>query len=94
MTDRTRLLLRACVRSTPPPHSSSGTNTEADPMRHKRWKKLSMDELRGAHFALRVVRTSPTIRGRGLEILDGLLVEIASEYNARVRKKKSAGSAS
>jgi hypothetical protein len=36
----------------------------------KRWNKLSMDQLQGAMYAYRLLRTSPRIRGAALELLD------------------------
>ena len=57
-------------------------------MRHKRWKKCNLDELRGAHYGLRVLRTSPRVTKAALEILDMLLEEIASEVKHITKPKK------
>lgn len=58
-------------------------------MRHKRWKKCNLDELRGAHYGLRILRTSPRITRPALEILDMLLEEIESESRHLTKKAKA-----
>ncbi len=49
----------------------------------KRWKKLTDEQLRGAEYAMRVVRTSPRIRGLALEMVDMLLEELHKEMKKR-----------
>jgi hypothetical protein len=43
------------------------------------WKRLTMEQLNGAQFALRYLRTSVTIKGEALANLDMLLLEIDEE---------------
>lgn len=54
----------------------------------KRWKKLTNDELRGAHYGLRVLRTSPRIVGQVLALPDELLIEMADESRRRAKDSK------
>ncbi len=39
------------------------------------WGKLTDEQLRGANYALRVVRTSPRIRGAALDLVDSLIAD-------------------
>jgi len=45
------------------------------------WKRLGFEQLNGAQFALRYLRTSTIIRGEALAIVDDLIREIREEMN-------------
>ena len=51
--------------------------------RNARWKKLTLPELLGADFALRVFRTSPLLRGESLKQVEELINEVRYEINSR-----------
>jgi hypothetical protein len=48
-----------------------------------RWKKLNLDELLGADYALRMFRTSPLLRGEALKLSEELINEVRMEINSR-----------
>lgn len=48
-----------------------------------RWQKLDDKALQGANFALRVVHTSPLVRGVALEMLRELITETYEEMQVR-----------
>jgi hypothetical protein len=48
-----------------------------------RYERLSDEQLLGAHYALRLIRTSPRIRGSALEMLDGQIEACEAEMAAR-----------
>jgi hypothetical protein len=48
-----------------------------------RWKKLNLDELLGADYALRMIRTSPLLRGEALKLSEELINEVRMEINSR-----------
>lgn len=50
---------------------------------NKRWKKLTLPELLGADFALRVFRTSIILRGEALKECESLINEVRMEINSR-----------
>ena len=54
----------------------------------KRWKKLNMDQLVGAHYGLRIFRTWPALNRNQVDKLDGLLIEIASEVKSREKMER------
>ena len=47
------------------------------------WKKLTDEQLQGANYALRLVHTSPRIRGGALELINGLINETTQEMSKR-----------
>lgn len=47
------------------------------------WKRLTMEQLNGAQFALRYLRTSVTVKGEALANLDMLLSEINEERKTK-----------
>ena len=49
-----------------------------------RFEKLNDDQLRGANWALRLVHTSPRIKGAALELIEGLIEESYEEQNRRI----------
>lgn len=48
-----------------------------------RWKKLNLDELLGSDYSIRVLMTSPVLRGEALKLCIDLVNEIRSEINSR-----------
>jgi hypothetical protein len=46
-------------------------------MDERQWHKFNLDILKGANYALRILRTSPSVKGRSLHIIDVLLREIS-----------------
>ena len=46
-----------------------------------RYEKLTHEQLQGADYALRILRTSPVIRGQALEVLDGQIAEVRDEMS-------------
>ena len=61
--------------------------TESFPSR-TRWKKLNLDELLGADYALRVFLTSPLLRGETRKQCEELINEVRTEINARPEECK------
>jgi hypothetical protein len=51
--------------------------------RPTRWKRLNLDELLGADYALRMIRTSPLLRGETLKLSEELINEVRMEINSR-----------
>jgi hypothetical protein len=43
------------------------------------WERLTFEQLNGAQFSLKYLRTSPVIRGEALALLDSLIVDIWEE---------------
>jgi len=56
-----------------------------------RWSRLNNDQLQGANFGLRVLHTSPRVRGAALELLKELIEETYDELGRRKPAKKAAG---
>lgn len=55
------------------------------------WKRLTQEQLNGAQFALRYLRTSTTVRGQALGNLDMLLSEIDKERKRKTPTPDSSG---
>lgn len=49
----------------------------------KRWEKLSLPELLGSDYALRLFRTSPLLRGESLKQCEELINEVRTVINSR-----------
>ncbi len=47
------------------------------------WDNLSLEQLQGANYALRLVATSPRIRGVALDLINDLIVDTRGEIAAR-----------
>jgi hypothetical protein len=49
----------------------------------KRWAHLNVDQLLGAEYALRLVRTSPRVRGIVLMMVEDLIAQAVYEITQR-----------
>ena len=58
-------------------------STEQHPEKINRWEFLTFEQLRGADYALRVLRTSVVIRGEALKLLDEQISEVKKEREIR-----------
>ena len=58
------------------------SSTESFPSR-TRWKKLSLDQLLGSDYSLRLFLTSPLLRGEPRKQCEELINEVRTEINAR-----------
>ena len=47
------------------------------------WEKLTDEQLQGANYALRLVHTSPRIKGGALDLINGLIDETSLELEER-----------
>ena len=56
--------------------------------RPPRWRKLNLDHLLGAEYALRCFRTSPILRGEALKLCDQLIYEVRNEINLRPKAEE------
>jgi hypothetical protein len=54
-----------------------------------RWAYLSVDQLLGAEYALRLLRTSPRIRGTALELVDDLIAQAGQAIVEREQAAKA-----
>ena len=50
---------------------------------HRRWKKLSAEQLSGAEYALRVLRSWPRVNGQVLAEVDEMIGQLHSEFHKR-----------
>lgn len=49
----------------------------------KRWNTLTEEQLQGADYSLRILRTSVLIRGQALALVDELILDIRDEMRDR-----------
>lgn len=52
-------------------------------VRHPRWADKTMEQLRGADYALRVLHTSTIIRGQAIEVVEELIGQVRAEMKVK-----------